>query len=293
MNEDARRLSHCGNTDLDFQSWCVEIVDRMTPVRERFTPFPRYFEIQALNFVVMRSLLRDLFPLDRRYGMILEIGCGVGVHSVLLSRFCDELLGVDIPGEYAGYTPLGFKSSADVARCLAQDVLGVTNTQFADAFPDRLPADDNSVDLVFSWTVLEHVPDLPAAYREMFRVLKPGGLMLHIVPNVMSAIDTIALDNVTAAKSPPTVHAPKGWVGAARHLWREYLRHVRGFEEPRSGGMVIPPCHSEFLSDYGDQLNLYISDSYLFPALRIGMQVERVQMVRDFNHALLLRKPRK
>lgn len=38
-----------------------------------------------------------------------------------------------------------------------------------------------SFDLIVSRAVLEHVADLPAAYAQMHRLLRPGGLMLHKV----------------------------------------------------------------------------------------------------------------
>jgi SAM-dependent methyltransferase len=44
---------------------------------------------------------------------------------------------------------------------------------------DEVP--DSSVDLVLSNSVLEHVADPPALFRELKRVLAPGGAMLHLV----------------------------------------------------------------------------------------------------------------
>lgn len=46
----------------------------------------------------------------------------------------------------------------------------------------RLTFPDNSIDLLVSSDVLEHVPDIEAAFREMARVLRPGGLHLFTVP---------------------------------------------------------------------------------------------------------------
>ena len=276
--------------EADYVAWCAELVRFTTGIRERFTPFPRYFELQCFNFLTMRRLLPELFPLGVRYDVILEIGCGVGAHSLMLSAFAHRLKGVDIPGEYSGFTAPGFGSSAEVSRAFVNGVFGVDHAEFADAFPDALGLADNSVDLVFSWTVLEHIPDLDRAFAEMHRVIKPGGLMVHIVPNTMSAIHTMAGDNVTASKRPPVVHPPLGYWGAAKAVFRHYLDLARGYQEPRVGGMVIPPCHSEFLTDYADQLNLYISWNYLIPLLKRGMILERLTPVNDFNYALVLRK---
>jgi hypothetical protein len=83
--------------------------------------------------------------------------------------------------------------------------------------------------------------------------------MLHIVPNVMSAVDTMMRVNIAAS------------------------------------GFAIPEFHSEFLRgrglDYRTQLDLYVSDSFVFPAIREGFTIERLVPIRDYNHALVFRKP--
>lgn len=43
---------------------------------------------------------------------------------------------------------------------------------------------DNSVDLAFSRSVMEHVPDGDAAFREIARVLKPGGRYVFLTPSL-------------------------------------------------------------------------------------------------------------
>lgn len=44
-----------------------------------------------------------------------------------------------------------------------------------------LPVESASVDFIYSISVLEHVRDVDHAYREMARVLRPGGLCSHLV----------------------------------------------------------------------------------------------------------------
>jgi SAM-dependent methyltransferase len=53
--------------------------------------------------------------------------------------------------------------------------LGATNVEFRKGQIEHLPVDDNSIDLIISNCVINLSPDKPAVFREMFRVLKPGG----------------------------------------------------------------------------------------------------------------------
>jgi len=46
----------------------------------------------------------------------------------------------------------------------------------------RLTFSDESIDILISSDVLEHVPDIEAAFRESSRVLRPGGFHLFTVP---------------------------------------------------------------------------------------------------------------
>ena len=51
-----------------------------------------------------------------------------------------------------------------------------------DAAAGRLPFAGNTFDFVFSDQVLEHVQDHETAFAEIARVMKPGGISLHIFP---------------------------------------------------------------------------------------------------------------
>jgi SAM-dependent methyltransferase len=57
----------------------------------------------------------------------------------------------------------------------------VTEIRVADV-AKPLPMPDASVDLILSRALLEHVDGVPAAIRQMARVLRPGGVALHLVP---------------------------------------------------------------------------------------------------------------
>ncbi len=47
---------------------------------------------------------------------------------------------------------------------------------------DQIPRPDNSYDSILCTEVLEHVPDPAAVWREFYRILKPGGMVLLTTP---------------------------------------------------------------------------------------------------------------
>jgi SAM-dependent methyltransferase len=50
----------------------------------------------------------------------------------------------------------------------------------------RLPVASASADLVVCWDVLEHLPAPQLAIREVARLLRPGGLLVLALPNILS-----------------------------------------------------------------------------------------------------------
>jgi ubiquinone/menaquinone biosynthesis C-methylase UbiE len=115
-----------------------------------------------------------LAPGERELGLLgevagkrtLEVGCGGGQNSIALAKQGATCIGID-------------PSSAQLAHAqrLAQEH-GV-GVQFVDGVAEDLSAfPDGSFDLVLSSYAFGYVTDLPRAYREAWRVLKPGGLFV-------------------------------------------------------------------------------------------------------------------
>jgi SAM-dependent methyltransferase len=71
--------------------------------------------------------------------------------------------------------------AVDISAAELAENRDVAETCLADIAGD-LPIESGSVDLVLSRALLEHVADVPAAIRNMARVLKPEGTALHLVP---------------------------------------------------------------------------------------------------------------
>jgi ubiquinone/menaquinone biosynthesis C-methylase UbiE len=98
------------------------------------------------------------------YATSLELGCGTGFFTLNL-----KLAGVIDEAHVTDLSP----GMVDVAQRNARGLGFEIEGRVADA--ERLPYDDDSFDLVIGHAVLHHIPDLEQSFREIMRVLKPGG----------------------------------------------------------------------------------------------------------------------
>lgn len=123
------------------------------------------FDQRCIDYVAGRY--RRAVPGGRTYGDVLEVGCGTGffVLNLWQAGFVERLHATDI-------------SAGMVRQCVANGRrLGVAvHGEVADA--ETLPFEDASFDLVVGHAVIHHLPDLTTAFKELARVLRPGGRLL-------------------------------------------------------------------------------------------------------------------
>ena len=98
--------------------------------------------------------------------VVVDLGSGGGLDVFLAAQKvgpAGRAIGIDMTPEMIE------RARANAAAA------GYTNVEFHLADIDRLPLADASVDCVISNCVLNLAPDKAAVFREIFRVLKPGG----------------------------------------------------------------------------------------------------------------------
>jgi len=159
--------------------------------------------------------------------VVVDLGSGGGLDVFLASKMVGpsgRAIGIDM-------TP----SMIERARANAASG-GYSNVDFYLAMIDRIPLPDASVDCVISNCVLNLAPDKPAVFREISRILKPGGRL---------AVSDIALKHELPENIAKSMAAYVGCIGGAIKIgdYREGLL-AAGFE------------HVEIL-DSGSDLNAY------------------------------------
>ena len=125
------------------------------------------------DFSVQRQSLRLYSSILFKHGFslsastrILDFGCGRGKTVRAFRHFGLDAFGCDI--------------ELEAQNEFIQVIDGETQT---------IPFPDCCFDLVFSEQVFEHVQDHSRAVSEIHRVLKPGGLSLHVFPSKLRPIE--------------------------------------------------------------------------------------------------------
>jgi SAM-dependent methyltransferase len=159
--------------------------------------------------------------------VVVDLGSGGGLDVFLASKMVGpegRAIGIDM-------TP------AMIERARANALAGgYTNVDFYLSTIDKIPLPDASVDCVISNCVLNLAPDKPAVFREIARVLKPGGRV---------AVSDIALKHELPETVAQSMAAYVGCIAGALRM-----------EEYRAGLLAAGFEHVEIV-DSGKDLNAY------------------------------------
>jgi arsenite methyltransferase len=145
---------------------------------------------------------------------VLDLGSGAGIDVFLAAKKVGKhgrVIGVDMTGDMV----------AKGSRLAEQHGFG--NVEFRQGDIEQLPVDSGTVDVVISNCVINLTPDKLASFKEIHRVLRPGGRIL-------------IADLVTGGELPPDVRASAAaWAdclaGAmAKEAYLETIRRA-GFSE--------------------------------------------------------------
>lgn len=88
----------------------------------------------------------------------------------------------------------------------------------------NLPFQDNSYDLILCNHVLEHIPDDTKAMKELYRVLKPGGMGIFQIPQDLNREVTFEDDTITGQKERAAIF---GQYDHVRVYGRDYFSKLR------------------------------------------------------------------
>jgi len=127
-------------------------------------------------FLTHDKLIERLYPYSSilQYGScfdkrVLEVGCGMGSHSLKMASYAQEFYALDFNFRSTSITKKRFETFGKKARVMQADA-------------ENLPYGNNTFDRIYSLGVIHHTVDTQKAADEIYRVLKKGGdaiLMLY------------------------------------------------------------------------------------------------------------------
>jgi ubiquinone/menaquinone biosynthesis C-methylase UbiE len=152
----------------------------------------RYPPSVSLYADITRVRDAEILKEVNRAERVLDLGCGVGDLAYKLAQECRHVYGADIAPSNAVLARQNLdevgKSSVFVSACSA------THLPFPDEFFDRVIMAD----------VIEHIPNIPIALREVRRVLKRNGRLICVTPDRDVQLLLVHLDNVMRGLRRPS-----------------------------------------------------------------------------------------
>ncbi|HEX2172821.1 MAG TPA: methyltransferase domain-containing protein [Dehalococcoidia bacterium] len=150
------------------------VQDSFGPNAEKYVTSPSHANPAELQRLVDRVRPRG--------GRFLDLATGAGHCGLAFAPHVDEVVLADLTPEMLA-----------VAARQAAD-RGLTNVSTREVDVAALPFDDGEFDYLSCRIAAHHFPDQPAAFAEMFRVLRPSGTLLfvdNVVPEDPEAADFI------------------------------------------------------------------------------------------------------
>ncbi len=109
---------------------------------------------------------------------VLDIGCGDGLHTLLIGRSVGHITGIDVNADFVA-----------TARSYAEKMGSRVQADFLAEPLEKIQFPDDHFDLIFSICVIEHIDNYRQVLEECFRILKPGGRILFTADTLENISD--------------------------------------------------------------------------------------------------------
>lgn len=237
--------------------------------------------------------------------VMVDLGSGGGIDCFIAAKHVGKtgrVYGIDMTEEMLG---VARENAARVA-----ENLGYNNIEFKQGFLESIPIDDTSVDLVTSNCVINLSTDKNEVFKEILRILKPGGRFLisdiiseKEVPEEMKNNKELWGECVSGALTLSEFldHAGKNRFNGLRvqkdYLWKEvggikfYSYTIEGYKHvPDENGS----CCASLLAIYGGPFESVTCQGMVFPmgvAVKIDENTARLLSSHSYSGQFIVTDP--
>ena len=134
------------------------------------------FTYSPFKIYEYKELLKDIKI--SKTDIILDIGCGDGLETILIGKKCKKIYGIDVS-----------KIRILNAKLRAKYKKKKINSKFICEKLENLKFKKENFDKIFSICVLEHIPNYLEVLEESYRILKVGGQFLFSVDSLATIED--------------------------------------------------------------------------------------------------------
>jgi predicted SAM-dependent methyltransferase len=103
---------------------------------------------------------------------------------------------------------------------------------------ERLPISEASFDLIYACHILEHIRELQNLKAELYRILKPGGVLVCVVPHYLS-VDAWGNPQHIRAFSKDSFHVGQFWPGDYEQYMELFEMDLKNEDESYQAKWII------------------------------------------------------
>jgi SAM-dependent methyltransferase len=236
-------------------------ISKGRPRAKELTGFDVYFDLRGTEFLLLLVRLSKVEGLQTR--RILEVGCGAGFNLRLWGELAELAVGSDLPDEIRKaervlelFPPLD-QGEIRLIPGTGEDFAGI----------------EGEFDLILTEYVLEHVQDLTEVLANIRTRLAPGGMAVHVLPNLTDRHDWYV-----------SYRLQTSWPARLRASVAE-----RGVSETALTPFEHTTAHEPSFGNYAHEHAGYRLEEWAARILEQGFEIVDFFSTRDVNTVLVTR----